>query len=640
MTKRDTDRGISGARGIVWPVLSAVLAVLILGAPQAYTQRIITTVAGNGSGGFAGGGPATHASLRLGGYGGRAAVDAAGNLYIADTGNNRIRGVSASSAHPDARTQANSHLTDGDVRALVVDPSDPNTLYTGTGSHGVFKSTDAGADWLQSGLQDTEVNVLAVDPRHAKTLYAGTTGRGLLRTTDAGDTWGSAGPDIPNVNLLTMDPRDSSALLAGDCGSADSCVLFRSADGGESWNQIPFPSNWTQFAAIDPVNPNVIYLIDHGLWGMDDAGSLWKSIDGGKYWDRRSLHDNGLRHLVVNPAKPGILYGYDGYAYWKSTDGATTWTPFTLPIDTITADPIDAATLYTIARGGLYRSTDGGDTWSNLIGGLPGVAQALAVSGSNPPMLFIGTHTDGVLRYGSMLTLDRSGYCLGGSWQVTIANAAASAPIRLVGISNGKAWDWPGWGTTDDDGTYSASGTFGDGSQGSHSLYVEIGGITSNVVSLTISDCKQETYQPHLEIVPSPAPDGFCPQGVKWILRLTNGPPDVPARLVGDAAGVPLGMRLAEGAKADAQGNFSAAGQVTRPAGKYSLSVEVGGLRSNTVPVEIVPDCMLPAIVSIPYTITAMIHPPPREFALKSWDADEKEKDAAFLCGHCGGILS
>jgi hypothetical protein len=182
-----------------------------------------------------------------------------------------------------------------------------------------------------------------------------------------------------------------------------------------------------------------------------------------------------------------------------------------------------------------------------------------------------------------------NGFCLGASWGLNVANATAGAEIRLVGISDGVPWEWPGWGRTGSDGSFSMGGTFADGSQGKHLLYVDIGGLKSNVVSLSVSDCTGPTYQPHLEINPS-SDDGFCPgPGHLWILQLTNAPPNTAVSLVGGASGVPPGFQLPEGAQTDSQGNFSASGPVILPTGDtghsyfYVLTVEVGALRSNMV---------------------------------------------------------
>jgi hypothetical protein len=137
-----------------------------------------------------------------------------------------------------------------------------------------------------------------------------------------------------------------------------------------------------------------------------------------------------------------------------------------------------------------YRSTDAGDTWSALAGGLVEEPQALAISTSNPPMVFTGTSAGGVYKNASMLTLNRREYCVGDSWNASILNLPGDAAIRLVGVSNGVQWVWPGWSTTENDGHFTATGTFGNGSQGNHSFYVQIAGINSNVVSQSISNCR------------------------------------------------------------------------------------------------------------------------------------------------------
>lgn len=99
-------------------------------------------------------------------------------------------------------------------------------------------------------------------------------------------------------------------------------------------------------------------------------------------------------------------------------------------------------------------------------------------------------HTQGSVA-GPTLTLDRNAYCIGESWKLSIANAPAGAAIRLAGVLKGNPWSLPDWGMTDQDGHYSASGTYVDGNQGTYQLYAEISGIRSNTVFVSVSDCKQ-----------------------------------------------------------------------------------------------------------------------------------------------------
>jgi hypothetical protein len=99
----------------------------------------------------------------------------------------------------------------------------------------------------------------------------------------------------------------------------------------------------------------------------------------------------------------------------------------------------------------------------------------------------------------------------------------------------------------------------------------------------------KSAYQPHLSIYPSPVQAGFCP-GVTWTLNIGTAPPNAEVHLIGDSAGLP--WELPQGASTDFAGNFTATGHVsTSSDAHYNLVVEVGGFRSNTVPVHVLGDC-------------------------------------------------
>jgi len=89
-----------------------------------------------------------------------------------------------------------------------------------------------------------------------------------------------------------------------------------------------------------------------------------------------------------------------------------------------------------------------------------------------------------------VLSLNSTTYCVGSSWILGATNALPNSSVRLIGTSNGTSWSFPGWTTTDAAGNLSQTGTFANGTQGTHTLTVEIDGKTSNTVSFAISDCK------------------------------------------------------------------------------------------------------------------------------------------------------
>jgi hypothetical protein len=168
------------------------------------------------------------------------------------------------------------------VRALLIDPTKPTTLYAGTGgssfefplsrSGGVFKSTDGGANWSSAGLADTAVTVLAIDPANSSTLYAGTGSdssapqgfRGMFKSTDSGASWlpinnGLAGlfDTRSSITALVINPHNSNILYAGTSGGG----VFISVDSGANWS--PFNDGLTnpdvRVLVVAPGNPNTLY---------------------------------------------------------------------------------------------------------------------------------------------------------------------------------------------------------------------------------------------------------------------------------------------------------------------------------------------------------------------------------------------
>jgi photosystem II stability/assembly factor-like uncharacterized protein len=189
------------------------------------------------------------------------------------------------------------------VSRLIVDPQNAATLYAAT-NIGVYKSTDAAAHWsaVNSGLPFTpEINTLALDPQNSNALYATTyeswpiAGGQIFRTTDGGRSWSMMNTawqaTLFDAALVGIDPQNAGTLYVGvslfDC-SWDVCPsdywervkaepgpgIFKSADGGQSWVKVGWPSGLVTF---DPKNPNTLYAA---------AGTtVFKSSDGGASWN-------------------------------------------------------------------------------------------------------------------------------------------------------------------------------------------------------------------------------------------------------------------------------------------------------------------------------------------------------------------
>jgi N-acetylneuraminic acid mutarotase len=88
-----------------------------------------------------------------------------------------------------------------------------------------------------------------------------------------------------------------------------------------------------------------------------------------------------------------------------------------------------------------------------------------------------------------LLTLNSTSFCIGDPWSLMVIRSARAASVRLLGVSNGAAWEIARWGVTDQDGSFSANGTMASGTEGTHTLSVEISGIRSNALSFAVSKC-------------------------------------------------------------------------------------------------------------------------------------------------------
>jgi photosystem II stability/assembly factor-like uncharacterized protein len=312
------------------------------------------------------------------------------------------------------------------INSLLVDPTNPNMLYAGTGDYadsgsGVYKSEDAGLTWrsVSAGLPDRQVLALAFSQAGSR-LYAAV-GSEIFASPDGAQSWAHLGDtDFFGIRecLLRGDPADENVLFA----LAKSDGLARSNDGGYTWLPVGqgLPGDehslYAMSLAIDPSDANVIYV---GTGAFVGGGhGVYKSIDRGETFSpaNQRIVDSRITALAVDPTHPQTVYagGYSGELF-KSSDGGQTWNVLTqnLPIREadhptirdIVIDPAAAGTIYLLAdNAGVLVSDDGGDNWRPL--GKPAAPDYLSftsisvISGlESEPILVIGTEGEGGWRY-------------------------------------------------------------------------------------------------------------------------------------------------------------------------------------------------------------------------------------------------
>jgi photosystem II stability/assembly factor-like uncharacterized protein len=210
-------------------------------------------------------------------------------------------------------------------------------------------------------LPDTHtfVNTFLIDPQNATTLYAGTYA-GLFRSTDAGASWSLVSSELPVPTNYVASYQNSNVLYAGGtrCAGLCSTRLFRSSDGGLSWNETatsfkPNPWGWLIFKLqVDPREPDTLYMI---VDEQNDELDLFRSTDAGATWTALKY---GVLDVAIDPRESNAIY---------------------------------AATIYTTSDG-VSRSTDGGANWETMNEGLPNsFVRTLALDPQNSKTIYAGT---------------------------------------------------------------------------------------------------------------------------------------------------------------------------------------------------------------------------------------------------------
>ncbi len=278
------------------------------------------------------------------------------------------------------------------VSGIAIDYNDSNTIYIATGdddagdsrSMGVWKSTDGGASWSQTGINPnnspSRMNDIYIDPNDSNTLWVATTG-GVFKTTDAGTNWTQtlAG----NIKDIKVKPGDTSIIYA-----VSSNTFFKSRDGGDSFTQVTdgLPSQSGRLVIdVTPANSEVVYVLSAGLSPNYTFQGIYKSVDSGETFVKSLETENILEStqawfdlaLGVSDTDENELY-VGCLNVWKSSDSGDNFTQlnqwFARTPSYTHADihllRFFNGELYTGSDGGFFKSNDGGTTFSDLTVGM------------------------------------------------------------------------------------------------------------------------------------------------------------------------------------------------------------------------------------------------------------------------------
>lgn len=282
----------------------------------------------------------------------------------------------------------------GRVTAVAGHAATPGKFFMGATGGGVWKTTDYGLNWKNCSdgfFASPSIGAIQMAPSNPSIVYAGTgsdgirsnviEGKGIYKSLDGGNTWALSGLEkTAHIGAVEIHPSNPDIVFVAAIGNAfapnPERGIFRTKNGGKSWEQVLFLSDTMGFADIEfnPVNPNVLYAtawhVDRKPWTIISGGTeggIYKSEDMGNTWRRVAMGLPsdliGKIDLAVSPAAPSRVY-----ALVEALPG----------------------------KGGLYRSDDWGESW-NLVStkkellDRPFYYCNLDINPLNPDVLFVSS---------------------------------------------------------------------------------------------------------------------------------------------------------------------------------------------------------------------------------------------------------
>ena len=286
----------------------------------------------------------------------------------------------------------------GDGRSHIYVGLGGEGSYIGPG--GLYRRTEGEQEWqsITNGLpQNPQVRALVVHPKDPRIIYAGTH-VGVFRSGDYGEHWEPLekpwkGKDVWS---LTFHPHDSATIYAG----YEPCAIYRSTNGGESWQKMntdrvvfprvtvhPVPQAKRVIGTTsDPSDAQEMYAAIEvgGLLASRDGGENWECITDGLYLD---FHTLDLHGVLVSPAAPGNVFIITRIGLFRSRDRGGHWERVAMEemfpggsyCRGIQLAPDASQTVYLAAgsgggaapagiqeAGALFRSRDVGETWERV----------------------------------------------------------------------------------------------------------------------------------------------------------------------------------------------------------------------------------------------------------------------------------
>ncbi|HWR33738.1 MAG TPA: hypothetical protein VN451_09435 [Chitinophagaceae bacterium] len=299
----------------------------------------------------------------------------------------------------------------GRITAIDAVVANPNIIYVGAASGGVWKTENSGHTWSpifdEQPLQN--IGSIAIQQSNPNIVWAGTgegnprnslnLGGGIYKSMDAGKTWKKMGLEKTIcIHRVVIDPVNPTTVYAAAIGNPyaehNDRGVFKSTDGGETWNKILYVNDTTGCAdlVMDPSNPNkliaAMWQFKRTPWNLKSGGAgsgLYITIDGGKNWKKLAKEDGmpdgqlGRIGVAFSRSMPSRVYAKveaTKNGFYKSEDGGFKWSLVNSIADQVTdrpfyyqeiyVDPKNENRIYDV-HSTITFSEDGGKSFSTLI---------------------------------------------------------------------------------------------------------------------------------------------------------------------------------------------------------------------------------------------------------------------------------
>ncbi len=260
-----------------------------------------------------------------------------------------------------------------DVLSMAVDPLDPNVIYVGTQSNGLFVSKDKAETWARVPFADKAYNVI-FDPQDHNIMYASGVFKGrakIFKRLLEGEEWKeiyTEPADGTVISSLAINKVNSQILFAGTSDG----VIIKTTDGGLTWTNMKKADGPVTGIVFDSAN-------DWHLFFLVFQTGVLETKDGGKTIEDISQKMDTIQRtttvysIAADPNVGGLVYVGTGSGIFEKNSSGDAWKQLNIiesskafPIRAIVINPLNSREIMYASAQAIYKSTDGGAAWSTF----------------------------------------------------------------------------------------------------------------------------------------------------------------------------------------------------------------------------------------------------------------------------------